>query len=247
MLYTENLKLKINDKIVLNDINLNIKENEVHVIMGPNGSGKSSLASTLAGKPNYEPLGGTINFLGQDITSTPPEERASMGMFLSFQYPIEIPGVSTINFLKIAVNQIRKYNNLPNINAIEFIELVKSKSMLVGINEQLLYRSLNENFSGGEKKKNEILQMAVLEPKLAILDETDSGLDIDSLKTIGLALQKLKNDKLSMIIITHYPRILKYIEPDFIHVLYNGKIIKSGDKSLAFKLEKEGYDWIKPE
>jgi Fe-S cluster assembly ATP-binding protein len=244
MLDVKNLQVKINDKDVLKGINLNIGSNEIHVIMGPNGSGKSTFASALVGRPDYELSAGEIIFLNKEITNIPPEERASMGMFLSFQYPAAIPGVSILNFLKTALNQIRKYNNLTQLNAAEFMELVKQKAALVGMNEKLLQRSLNENFSGGERKKNEIFQMAILEPKLAILDETDSGLDIDALRTIGSALNQLRNEQRSMLIITHYPRILQYIEPDFIHILYDGQIIKSGDSSLAVKLEKEGYDWI---
>ena len=219
--------------------------NEIHAIMGPNGSGKSTLASVLAGKKEYEITKGEIKFLGKDLNELSIDERAKMGIFLSFQYPIEIPGISTINFLKTAINEIRKYKKIKELDSLEFMKLVESKKKIIDINEELINRSLNEGFSGGEKKKNEIFQMAMLNPILSILDETDSGLDIDALKMISKGINKIKNKENSMIIITHYQRILNYIKPDFVHILNNGKITKSGDRKLAIEIEKNGYNQYK--
>ena len=215
--------------------------------MGPNGSGKSTLASVIAGREEYEIMEGEVEFLGKDILDMAPEDRAREGLFLAFQYPVEIPGVSSNNFLRTAINQVREYRNLEPLDAIHFLKLMKEKMALVEIDQKLISRSLNEGFSGGEKKRNEIFQMAVLEPKLAILDETDSGLDIDALRIVANGVNKLKSKDNATIIVTHYQRLLDYIVPDFVHVLYNGKIVKSGDKTLALKLEEKGYDWIKEE
>jgi len=245
MLEIKNLETSIENKKILKGINLKIMPNEIHAIMGPNGSGKSTLASVLAGKKEYEITKGEIKFLGKDLNELSIDERAKMGIFLSFQYPIEIPGISTINFLKTAINEIRKYKKIKELDSLEFMKLVESKKKIININEELINRSLNEGFSGGEKKKNEIFQMAMLNPILSILDETDSGLDIDALKMISKGINKIKNKENSMIIITHYQRILNYIKPDFVHILNNGKITKSGDRKLAIEIEKNGYNQYK--
>jgi Fe-S cluster assembly ATP-binding protein len=247
MLSIKNLQANIGDKQILKGINLEVKPGEVHAIMGPNGSGKSTLASVLAGREDYEITGGEVAFLNQDLLELSPEERAREGIFLAFQYPVEIPGVSTTNFLKSAVNEVRKHRGLEPLDAVSFLNLMKEKMKLVEISQALLSRSLNEGFSGGEKKRNEIFQMAMLEPKLAILDETDSGLDIDALRIVANGVNKLKNKDNATIVVTHYQRLLDYIVPDFVHVLYNGRIVKSGTKELALELEEKGYDWIKAE
>jgi Fe-S cluster assembly ATP-binding protein len=247
MLKIKNLKARIDGKDILKGINLEVKPGEVHAIMGPNGSGKSTLASVLAGRAEYEVTGGSVEFSGKDLLDMSPEERAREGVFLAFQYPVEIPGVSTTNFLKTAVNEIRKHRGQEPLDAISFLNLMKEKSKLVEIDQALLKRSLNEGFSGGEKKRNEIFQMAMLEPTLAILDETDSGLDIDALRIVANGVNKLKSKDHAVIVVTHYQRLLDYIVPDFVHVLYNGKIVKSGKKELALELEEKGYDWIKNE
>lgn len=247
MLQIKNLQAKIGDKQILNGINLDVKPGEVHAIMGPNGSGKSTLASVLAGREEYEITGGEVIYNGKDLLEFSPEDRAREGVFLAFQYPVEIPGVSTINFMKTAVNQIRKYRGQETLDAVSFLGLMKEKMKLVEIDQSLLNRSLNEGFSGGEKKRNEIFQMAMLEPKLSILDETDSGLDIDALKIVASGVNKLRNSNNATIVVTHYQRLLEYIVPDFVHVLYKGKIVKSGGKELALELEAKGYDWIKDE
>src|SRR6187431_991475 len=247
MLSIKNLQAKIEDNQILNGINLEVKPGEVHAIMGPNGSGKSTLASVLAGREEYEVTSGDVDFLGKNLLEMDPEDRAREGVFLAFQYPVEIPGVSTINFMKTAVNQIREYRGQQPLDAVSFLSLMKEKMKLVEIDQSLLNRSLNEGFSGGEKKRNEIFQLAMLEPKLAILDETDSGLDIDALRIVANGVNKLKSDKNAVLVITHYQRLLDYIVPDFVHVLYNGKIVKSSDASLAHELEDKGYDWIKQE
>ena len=245
MLSIKNLHASIEDKNILNGINLEVKPGEVHAIMGPNGSGKSTLASVLAGREDYEVTEGSIDFLGKDLLELEAEERAREGLFLAFQYPVEIPGVSSTNFLKTAVNQIREHKGLESLDAVSFLSLMKEKMKLVEIDKSLLGRSLNEGFSGGEKKRNEIFQMAMLEPRLAVLDETDSGLDIDALKIVANGVNTLKSGDNATIVITHYQRLLDYIVPDFVHVLYNGKIVKSGSKDLALELEEKGYDWIK--
>jgi Fe-S cluster assembly ATP-binding protein len=245
MLKINNLQAKVETKDILKGINLEVKAGEVHAIMGPNGSGKSTLASVLAGREDYEITGGSVDFEGKDLLEMSPEDRAREGIFLGFQYPVEIPGVSTTNFLKTAINEIRKYRGEEAIDAVSFLNMVKEKSKLVEIDPALLKRSLNEGFSGGEKKRNEVFQMAMLEPKLAILDETDSGLDIDALRIVANGVNKLRNKDNAVIVVTHYQRLLDYIVPDFVHVLYNGKIVKSGTKELALELEEKGYDWIK--
>ncbi len=247
MLKVKNLKASIEGKEILKGINLEVKQGEVHAIMGPNGSGKSTLSSVLAGREEYTVDAGTVEFLGKDIFDFSPEERAREGLFLAFQYPIEIPGVSTTNFLRAAVNQVREYRGLPKLDAVQFLKTMKEKMQIVDIDQALLKRSLNEGFSGGEKKRNEIFQMAMLEPKLSILDETDSGLDIDALKIVANGVNKLKSDNNAIIVITHYQRLLDFIIPDYVHVLYNGKIVKTGTKELAYELEERGYDWIKEE
>ena len=244
MLKIKNLSAKIDEKSILNNFSLNINPGEVHAIMGPNGSGKSTLSSVLAGKDDYEVTGGSISFLGEDVEELSPEERSWKGMFLAFQYPVEIPGVSNINFLRTALNERNKSLGLDPISAKDFLKMVAEKSALVGLNNKLKNRSVNEGFSGGEKKRNEIFQMAMLDPKLAILDETDSGLDIDALKIVANGVNKLKSKDNATIVITHYQRLLDYIVPDFVHVLHDGRIVKTGDKSLALELEKKGYDWI---
>lgn len=247
MLTINNLEARIGEKEILKGINLQVNAGEVHAIMGPNGSGKSTLASVLAGRETYEVTNGTVDFLGKNLLDFSPEERAAEGIFLAFQYPIEIPGVSTINFMKTAINEIRKYRGIEPLDAVKFLKLMKEKMQLVEISDVLLKRSLNEGFSGGEKKRNEIFQMAMLEPKLAILDETDSGLDIDALRIVAEGVNKLRSAENATIVVTHYQRLLDYIVPDFVHVLYNGRIVKSGTKELAFELEDKGYDWIRSE
>jgi Fe-S cluster assembly ATP-binding protein len=247
MLKINNLKASIDGKNILNGINLEVKAGEIHAIMGPNGSGKSTLASILAGREEFEVTEGSIEYQKKDLLELAPEERAAEGIFLAFQYPVEIPGVSSTNFLKTAVNQIREYKGEEPINSVEFLSMLKDKMKLVDIDQSLLQRSVNEGFSGGEKKRNEIFQMAVLEPTLSILDETDSGLDIDALKIVADGVNKLRNKDNSTIVVTHYQRLLNYIVPDYVHVLYNGRIVKSGGKELAFELEEKGYDWIKQE
>ncbi|MCB0567292.1 MAG: Fe-S cluster assembly ATPase SufC [Phaeodactylibacter sp.] len=247
MLTIKDIKVSIEDKEILKGINLEVKPGEVHAIMGPNGSGKSTLANVLAGREEYEITSGSIQYLGEDLLEMEVDERAQAGIFMAFQYPIEIPGVSTSNFLKSTVNAIRKAQGKEELNALQMLKLIREKIQMVGMNENLLKRSLNEGFSGGEKKRSEMLQMALLEPKLAILDETDSGLDIDALRIVAEAVNQLRNENRSFIIVTHYQRLLDYIVPDHVHVLYNGRIVKSGDKSLALELEEKGYDWIKEE
>lgn len=245
MLEIKNLHVNIGTKEILKGINLKVNAGEIHAIMGPNGSGKSTLAQVLAGKEEYVVTQGEVIFNGKNLFELSPEDRAREGLFLAFQYPIELPGVSNTNLLKTALNEIRKYRGEEQLDAIEFLSLIKEKTKLVELDQKLLSRSVNEGFSGGEKKKNEIFQMAVLEPKLSILDETDSGLDIDALKIVANGVNKLKNKGNATIVVTHYQRLLNYIIPDFVHVLYNGKIVKSGGKELAFELEEKGYDWIK--
>lgn len=247
MLKINNLHAEVEDQQILKGINLEVKAGEVHAIMGPNGSGKSTLASVLAGREDYEVPEGSVEFLGKDILDLAPEDRAREGLFLAFQYPVEIPGVSSNNFLRTALNQIREYKGEEPLDAVHFLKLMKEKMALVDIDQRLINRSLNEGFSGGEKKRNEIFQMAVLEPKLAILDETDSGLDIDALRIVANGVNKLKSSDNATIVVTHYQRLLDYIVPDFVHVLYDGRIVKSGDKNLALELEDKGYDWIKEE
>jgi Fe-S cluster assembly ATP-binding protein len=247
MLSIKNLQAGVEGKQILKGINLEVKAGEVHAIMGPNGSGKSSLASVLAGRENYEVTGGEVDFDGKDLIEMSPEDRAREGLFLAFQYPVEIPGVSNINFLKTALSEIRKYRGLPELSAKEFLQLVKDKQKLVEFEAKLANRSLNEGFSGGEKKRNEVFQLAMLEPKLSILDETDSGLDIDALRIVSNGINKLRSENNAFIIITHYQRLLDYIVPDFVHVLYNGQIVRSGTKELALELEEKGYDWLKQE
>ena len=247
MLSIKNLHASIGDKEILKGINLEVKAGEIHAIMGPNGAGKSTLASIIAGNENYEVTKGEISLDGEDLSDLAPEERAHKGVFLSFQYPVEIPGVSVTNFMRTAINETRKANKLEEMPANEMLKFIREKSELLEIDRKFLSRSLNEGFSGGEKKRNEIFQMAMLEPKLAILDETDSGLDIDALRIVANGVNKLKSNKNAIVVITHYQRLLDYIVPDFVHVLYNGKIVKSGGKELAHELEEKGYDWIKQE
>jgi len=247
MLRIQNLHAGVEGKKILNGINLEIKPGEVHAIMGPNGSGKSTLASVLAGRKDYEVSDGSVDFLGKDLLEMSPEQRAGEGLFLAFQYPVEIPGLSTINFIKTAVNEIRKYRGEEPLDAVAFLKLMKEKMALMDIEKSLLSRSLNEGFSGGEKKRNEIFQMVMLEPKLAILDETDSGLDIDAIRIVANGVNKLRNKENGILVVTHYQRLLDYIVPDFVHVLYNGRIVKSGPKELALELEEKGYDFIRNE
>ena len=247
MINIVNLHAEVEEKKILKGLNLNVKAGEIHAIMGPNGSGKSTLASILAGKEDYTVTAGNVEFDGKDLLELSTEDRARQGLFLAFQYPIEIPGVSNVNFLKSALNEIREYRGENPISAKEFLALVKEKSALVELDSKLASRSVNEGFSGGEKKRNEIFQMAMLNPKLAILDETDSGLDIDALRIVANGVNKLRSPKNAAIIITHYQRLLDYIIPDFVHVLYDGRIVKSGGKELALELEEKGYDWIKEE
>ncbi len=247
MLSIKELRASVEGKEILKGINLVVKPGEVHALMGPNGSGKSTLASVLAGREEYEVTGGSVTFDGKDLLELSAEVRAAEGIFLAFQYPVEIPGVTTINFLKTAVNEIRKYKGENPLDAAQFLKMVREKAKLVKMNDSLLKRALNEGFSGGEKKRNEIFQMAVLEPKLAILDETDSGLDIDALRIVAEGVNSLRSPDRSAIIVTHYQRLLDYIVPDFVHVIYQGRIVKSGTKELAMELEEKGYDWIKEE
>ncbi|MDO4691420.1 MAG: Fe-S cluster assembly ATPase SufC [Porphyromonadaceae bacterium] len=247
MLKIENLQACIGDKEILKGINLEVKPGEIHAIMGPNGSGKSTLSSVLVGHPAYEVTGGSVSFEGEDLLELEPEERAHRGLFLSFQYPVEIPGVSMVNFMRAAVNEHRKATGQEPISAGDFLKLMKEKRALVELDNKLASRSVNEGFSGGEKKRNEIFQMAMLEPKLAILDETDSGLDIDALRVVANGVNALRSPERSTIVITHYQRLLDYIKPDFVHVLYKGRIVRSGGAELALLLEQKGYDWIKDE
>ncbi|MCC5922986.1 MAG: Fe-S cluster assembly ATPase SufC [Crocinitomicaceae bacterium] len=244
MLTIKNLHASIDGQAILKGLNLEVKPGEVHAIMGPNGAGKSTLASVLAGKEEYEITGGEVDFDGKDLLELETEERAKEGLFLAFQYPVEIPGVSNINFLRTALNEIREYRGEEPIAAKDFMAMVREKSKLVELDAKLASRSVNEGFSGGEKKRNEIFQMAMLEPKLAILDETDSGLDIDALRIVAGGVNKLRNQNNAIIVITHYQRLLDYIIPDFVHVLADGKIVKTGPKELALELEEKGYDWI---
>ena len=245
MLEVKNLHASINDKEILKGINLDIKPGEVHAIMGPNGSGKSTLSAVIAGKEEFDVTNGSVILNGEDLEEFAPEERAHKGIFLSFQYPVEIPGVTVTNFIKTAINETRKAKGLEDLPAKDMLKLIREKADLLEIDRKFLSRSLNEGFSGGEKKRNEIFQMAMLEPKLAILDETDSGLDIDALKIVANGVNKLKSKDNAVVVITHYQRLLEYIVPDFVHVLYNGKIVKSGGKELALELEEKGYDWLK--
>jgi Fe-S cluster assembly ATP-binding protein len=247
MLSIKNLHASIDGKEILKGINLEVKAGEIHAIMGPNGAGKSTLASIIAGNETYEVTEGEISLDGEDLSELAPEERAHKGVFLSFQYPVEIPGVSVTNFIRTAINETRKAQGKEDMPANEMLKVLREKSELLEIDRKFLSRSLNEGFSGGEKKRNEIFQMAMLEPKLAILDETDSGLDIDALRIVANGVNKLKSDKNAIVVITHYQRLLDHIVPDFVHVLYNGKIVKTGGKELAHELEEKGYDWIKAE
>ena len=247
MLQIRNLHAAIADKEILKGINLEVKKGEIHAIMGPNGSGKSTLSSVLVGNPNYEVTEGSVLFEGQDLLELEAEERAHLGLFMSFQYPVEIPGVSMVNFMRAALNEKRKAQGLDPIPAAEFLKLMKQKRELVELDNKLASRSVNEGFSGGEKKRNEIFQMAMLEPKLAILDETDSGLDIDALRIVAKGVNELRSPENATIVITHYQRLLDYIRPDYVHVLYKGRIVRSGGPELALELEEKGYDWIKDE
>jgi Fe-S cluster assembly ATP-binding protein len=247
MLEIKNLRAQVGQKEILQGINLTVQAGEVHAIMGPNGSGKSTLAHVLSGRENYQVTAGEITYEGKDLLAMSPEDRAREGIFLAFQYPVEIPGISTSYFLKAAVNAVRKHRGLDELDAIEFLSLIKEKGKLVEMDQSLINRPLNEGFSGGEKKRNEILQMAILDPKLAILDETDSGLDIDALRVVAGGVNALRRKDRAMIVITHYQRLLNYIVPDFIHVLHQGRIVKSGKKELAEELEVKGYDWLKSE
>lgn len=244
MLKIKDLYATVEDKEILKGIDLEVNYGEIHAVMGPNGSGKSTLASVLAGNPKFEVTRGSIAFEGQDLLEMEPEDRAREGLFLSFQYPVEIPGVSMVNFMRAAVNEQRKHRNEEAISATDFLKLMRDKRELLGMDNQLVNRSVNEGFSGGEKKKNEIFQMAILSPRLSILDETDSGLDIDALRVVAAGVNKLHTDQNATIVITHYQRLLEYIKPDFVHVLYNGKIVRSGGPDLALELEKRGYDWL---
>ncbi len=247
LLKITNLKANIENKEILNGINLEINSGEIHAIMGPNGSGKTTLASVLTGKKEFQVTDGTVEFDGKNLLDMPPEERARLGLFLAFQYPVEIPGVSNANFLRLALNEKRKYNGLDPIEPAAFFKIMREKAKIAKIEQDFLTRGVNEGFSGGEKKRNEIFQMAILEPKLAILDETDSGLDIDALKIVAEGVNAMRDPSRSFLIITHYQRLLDYIVPDFVHVLFNGRIVLSGTKELALELEEKGYDWIKEE
>ena len=247
MLSIKNLEASVEDKQILKGLNLEVKAGEIHAIMGPNGAGKSTLASVLAGKEGYTVQGGTATLEGKNLLDLAPEERAREGVFLAFQYPVEIPGVNTTSFLKLAVNEMREHRGLEPLDAIGFLKLMKERMATVEMKKDLLSRNLNEGFSGGEKKRNEIFQMSMLEPKLAILDETDSGLDIDALRIVANGVNTQKNEKNAFVVITHYQRLLDYIIPDFVHVLFDGKIVKTGGKELALELEEKGYDWIKEE
>ncbi len=244
MLKIENLRVKVEEKEILKGIDLQINPGEVHAIMGPNGSGKSTLAQVLAGNEGYEVIGGKVEFFGENLLELSPEERAAKGIFLAFQYPVEIPGVNNAYFIRTALNSIRKARQEPEIDAMDFLKLVREKLKLLKMDESFLKRAVNDGFSGGEKKRNEILQMSVLEPKLAILDETDSGLDIDALKIVAEGVNSLRSPERSFLVITHYQRLLNYIEPDYVHVLAHGKIVKSGGRELALHLEEEGYSWL---
>ena len=244
MLSVTNLDVTVNGDMILNELNLQVQAGEVHAIMGPNGSGKSTLANVLAGHPGYEVTAGSVIYEGQDLLQMDPEERARQGVFLAFQYPVEIPGVSNVYMLKAAVNQIRKHRGENELDAVKFLKLVREKMKLVEMKEEFLHRSVNEGFSGGEKKRNEIFQMAMLEPKLAILDETDSGLDIDALKVVAQGVNELRDASRSIVLVTHYQRLLDYIVPDYVHVLAGGRVLKSGGKELALELEEHGYGWI---
>lgn len=247
MLEIKDLHASINGKEILKGINLEVNAGEVHAVMGPNGSGKSTLSSVLVGNPAFEVTKGSVRFLGKDLFELSPEDRSHEGLFLSFQYPVEIPGVSMVNFMRAAVNEQRKYKELPPLSASEFLKLMREKRAVVELDNKLANRSVNEGFSGGEKKRNEIFQMAMLEPRLSILDETDSGLDIDALRIVAEGVNKLKSSENSYIVITHYQRLLEYIKPDVVHVLYKGRIVKTAGPELALELEKRGYDWIKEE
>jgi Fe-S cluster assembly ATP-binding protein len=247
MLSIRDLHAQIGARKILKGINLEVRAGEVHAIMGPNGSGKSTLSSVLAGREGYEVTAGSVAYLGQDLLGMAPEERARAGLFLAFQYPVEIPGVNNAYLLKAALNAVRRQRGLPELDAFDFLALVRDKMQLMQMDESFLNRGVNEGFSGGEKKRNEILQMAVLEPKLALLDETDSGLDIDALRVVANGVNSLRGSDRAIVLVTHYQRLLDYIEPDFVHVLYDGRILRSGDKSLALELEKRGYDWVRQE
>ena len=244
MLSVTNLDVAVNGGMILNELNLEVQAGEVHAIMGPNGSGKSTLANVLAGHPGYEVTAGSVIYEGQDLLQMDPEERARRGVFLAFQYPVEIPGVSNVYLLKAAVNEIRKHRGESELDAVKFLKLVREKLKLVDMKEEFLHRAVNEGFSGGEKKRNEIFQMAMLEPKLAILDETDSGLDIDALKVVAQGVNELRDSSRSIVMVTHYQRLLDYIVPDYVHVLAGGRVVKSGGKELALELEEHGYGWI---
>jgi Fe-S cluster assembly ATP-binding protein len=245
MLSIRDLHARIGERKILKGLNLEVGAGEVHAIMGPNGSGKSTLASVLAGREGYEVTAGSVEYLGQDLLAMEPEERARAGVFLAFQYPVEIPGVNNAYLLKAALNAVRKPRGLPELDAFEFLTLVREKMKLMQMDESFLNRGVNEGFSGGEKKRNEILQMALLEPKLAVLDETDSGLDIDALRVVAAGVTSLRAPDRAIVLVTHYQRLLDYIEPDFVHVLYDGQILRSGDRTLALELEKRGYDWVR--
>ena len=247
MLKIKNLHASVDGNEILRGINLEVKPGEVHAIMGPNGSGKSTLASVLAGRDTYEVTEGTVSFDQQDLLDLSPEDRSREGLFLAFQYPVEIPGVSNTNFMKACINAKRKHQGLEPMKAHDFLKLIREKAALVDLDPKFLHRSVNEGFSGGEKKRNEIFQMAMLEPKLSVMDETDSGLDIDALKVVANGVNALKTKENGFLVITHYQRLLNFIVPDFVHVLYQGRIVKSGDKTLAYQLEEKGYDWIKKE
>ncbi len=247
MLEIRNLHARIEDKEILKGINLKVNKGEVHAIMGPNGSGKSTLARVLSGHDAYEVTEGQVFYEGKDLLDMDPEERAREGVFMAFQYPVEIPGVSNMYFLRTAVNAIRKHRGHDEMDAIDFMQLIKEKAQLLGLNEALLARPVNEGFSGGEKKRNEIVQMAVLDPKLCILDETDSGLDIDALKAVANGINAMRSPERAMIVVTHYQRLLNYVEPDYVHVMADGRIVRSGDKNLAHELEREGYAWLQEE
>ena len=244
MLSVTNLDVAVNGGMILNELNLEVQAGEVHAIMGPNGSGKSTFANVLAGHPGYEVTAGSVIYEGQDLLQMDPEERARRGVFLAFQYPVEIPGVSNVYLLKAAVNEIRKHRGESELDAVKFLKLVREKLKLVDMKEEFLHRAVNEGFSGGEKKRNEIFQMAMLEPKLAILDETDSGLDIDALKVVAQGVNELRDPSRSIVMVTHYQRLLDYIVPDYVHVLASGRVVKSGGKELALELEEHGYGWI---
>ena len=244
MLSVTNLDVAVNGGMILNELNLEVQAGEVHAIMGPNGSGKSTFANVLAGHPGYEVTAGSVIYEGQDLLQMDPEERARRGVFLAFQYPVEIPGVSNVYLLKAAVNEIRKHRGESELDAVKFLKLVREKLKLVDMKEEFLHRAVNEGFSGGEKKRNEIFQMAMLEPKLAILDETDSGLDIDALKVVAQGVNELRDSSRSIVMVTHYQRLLDYIVPDYVHVLAGGRVVKSGGKELALELEEHGYGWI---